>query len=93
MGFPVDEKINPGLTIRSEMNIIPSLTVVWRKNRCIPCVYWATAIFAVVTESSNLFFPFTFFLNGPHIAFGYKLIIRSETAGLMKGICDPVPFI
>ncbi len=72
---------------------VPSLTVVWRKNRCIPCIYWATAIFAVVTESSNLFFPFTFFLNGPHIAFGYKLIIRSETAGLMKGICDPVPFI
>ena len=71
----------------------PSLTVARRKNRCIPCVYWATVIFAVVTESSNLFFPFTFFLNGSHTAFAYKLIIRSETTGLMEGICDPVPFI
>lgn len=36
--------------------VIPSLTVNKRKNRCIPYIYWAAAIFAVVTNYSNLFF-------------------------------------
>lgn len=31
-----------------------SLTVNKRKNRCGPCIYWAAAIFAVVTDYSNL---------------------------------------
>ena len=68
--------------------IIPSLTVEKRKNRCIPCICWATAIFIVVTEYSNLFFSFTFFLNISHFTFGYELIIRSKATDFMKIICD-----
>lgn len=68
--------------------IILSLTVSRLKNRCIPCVFWVTAIFAVVTKYSNLFFPFTFFLNGSHAAFGYELIICSETTDFMEIIRD-----
>lgn len=68
--------------------ILLSLTVSRLKNRCIPCVFWVTAIFAVVTKYSNLFFPFTFFLNGSHAAFGYELIICSETTDFMEIIRD-----
>ena len=70
---------------------ILSLTVSRLKNRCIPCIFWGTAIFIVVTKYSNLFFPFTFFLNGSHIAFGYELIIRSETTDFMESIRDKLP--
>ena len=80
------EKWNP-------LEIILSLTVSRLKNRCIPCVFWVTAIFAVVTKYSNLFFPFTFFLNGSHAAFGYELIICSETADFMEIICDKLPSV
>ena len=69
-------------------DILLSLTVSRLKNRCIPCVFWVTAIFAVVTKYSNLFFPFTFFLNGSHAAFGYELIICSETTDFMEIIRD-----
>lgn len=72
---------------------IPSLTVERLKNRCIPCVYWAAAIFLVVTEYSNLFFSFAFFLDGFHFTFGYELIIRSETTGIMKIVCDSLSFV
>ena len=68
--------------------IIPSLTVAEIKNRCIPCVYWGTAIFVVVMKYSNLFFSFAFFLDRSHFAFGYELIISSEAAGFMKIICN-----
>ncbi len=34
--------------------VIPSLTVAEIKNRCIPCIYWGTAIFVVVMKYSNL---------------------------------------
>lgn len=75
-----------------KMNIhkdkIPSLTVAEIKNRCIPCVYWGTAIFVVVMKYSNLFFSFAFFLDRSHFAFGYELIISSEAAGFMKIICN-----
>lgn len=73
-----------------EYNIItiPSLTVAEIKNRCIPCVYWGTAIFVVVMKYSNLFFSFAFFLDRSHFAFGYELIISSEAAGFMKIICN-----
>ena len=74
-------------------DIIPSLTVEKRKNRCSPCSYWATAIFAVVTNYSNLFFSFTFFLDISHFTSGYELIIRSETTDFMKIICDSFPLI
>ena len=37
--------------------IIPSLTVVKRKNRCIHCVCWIIAIFCVVTVFSIFYFP------------------------------------
>ena len=67
---------------------IPSLTVAEIKNRCIPCVYWDTAIFIVVMKYSNLFFSFAFFLDRSHFAFGYELIISSEAAGFMKIICN-----
>ena len=63
--------------------IIPSLTVRKRKNRCIPDVYWGIAIFVVVANYSILFFPFTFFLDISHLAFGYELIICSETTDIM----------
>ena len=68
--------------------MIPSLTVAEIKNRCIPCVYWGTAIFVVVMKYSNLFFSFAFFLDRSHFAFGYELIISSEAAGFMKIICN-----
>lgn len=72
---------------------IPSLTVSKRKNRCIPCIYWVAAIFAVVTKYSNLFPSFTFFLDSSHFTFGYVLIIGSKATGLMKIIRDSFPFI
>ena len=74
-------------------SIIASLTVVGRKNRCIPCVYWATAIFVVVLNYSNLFLPFAFFLNCSHFTFGYELVVCPETAGFMKIIRDLFPSI
>ena len=67
---------------------ILSLTVVGRKNRCIPYIYWVTAIFTVVTNYSNLFRPFAFFLDCSHFTFGYELIVCPETTGFMKIICD-----
>ncbi len=72
---------------------IPSLTVRKRKNRCIPCGYWAAAIFAVVTDYSILFFPFTFFLNISHFTFCYELIICSETTDVMKIIRNSFSFV
>ena len=81
------------LTVIAFLSIIPSLTVGQRKNRCIPYIYWAAAIFLLVTEYSNLFPSFTFFLNCFHFAFGYKLIICSKTAGIMKGICNHISFV
>ena len=74
-------------------NIILSLTVVGRKNRCIPCIYWATAIFAVVSDYSNLFLPLAFFLDRSHLTLSHELIVCPKTTGLMKVICDRLPFI
>lgn len=73
--------------------IILSLTVVGRKNRCIPCIYWATAIFAVVSDYSNLFLPLAFFLDRSHLTLSHELIVCPKTTGLMKVICDRLPFI
>ena len=81
------------MTDETDRGILPSLTVEKRKNRCSPCSYWATAIFAVVTNYSNLFFSFTFFLDISHFTSGYELIIRSETTDFMKIICDSFPLI
>ena len=74
-------------------DIVLSLTVVGRKNRCIPYVYWATAIFTVVSNYSNLFLPFAFFLDCSHFTFGYELVVCTESTGLMKIICDLFPLI
>ena len=74
-------------------DIIPSLTVDGRKNRCIPCIYWATAIPAFVADYSNLFLPFTFFLDRPHFTFGYELVVCPEAAGFMEIIRDPFPSV
>ena len=74
-------------------HIILSLTVDGRKNRCIPCIYWAAAIFAVVADYSNLFLSLTFFLNRSHFTFGYELIVRPETTGFMKIIRDLFPLV
>ena len=79
---------NNEVTRLTESGKIPSLTVAEIKNRCIPCVYWGTAIFVVVMKYSNLFFSFAFFLDRSHFAFGYELIISSEAAGFMKIICN-----
>ena len=76
-----------------DCGIIPSLTVDEGENRCIPCIYWATAIFTVVTEYSNLFLSLTFFLDCPHFTSGYELIIRPETTDFVKVICDLFPFV
>lgn len=76
------------LTVTLLNDIILSLTVDGRKNRCIPCICWAAAIFAVVTNYSNLFLPFTFFLDHSHFTFGYELVVCPETAGFMKVIRD-----
>lgn len=74
-------------------DILPSLTVKRRKNRCIPCVYWDTAIFVAVADYSNLFFSFAFLLNISHFTFCYELIICSETADVMKIIRDRFPLV
>jgi len=74
-------------------HIILSLTVVRRKNRCIPCIYWVTAIFFVVLKYSNLFLPFTFFLYCSHFTLCYKLIVCPKTAGFMKIIRNLFSFI
>lgn len=81
------------LLYKTGNDIIPSLTVKRRKNRCIPYVYWATAIFVVVADYSNLFFSFAFFLNISHFTFCYELIICSETADVMKIIRDRFPLV
>ena len=73
--------------------MILSLTVDGRKNRCIPCIYWAAAIFAVVADYSNLFLSLTFFLNRSHFTFGYELIVRPETTGFMKIIRGLFPLV
>ena len=78
---------------RGDSYIILSLTVNRRKNRCIPCIYWAAAIFIVVTDYSNLFLPLTFFLDCSHLTFGYELIVCPESADLVKGIRNGLPFI
>ncbi len=83
----------PTCACRATSVIIPSLTVSKRKNRCIPCIYWVAAIFAVVTKYSNLFPSFTFFLDSSHFTFGYVLIIGSKATGLMKIIRNGFPFI
>ena len=72
---------------------ILSLTVSRLNNRCIPCIFWVTAIVAVVTKYSNLFFPFTFFLDGSHAAIGYELIICSQTTDFMESIRDKLPSV
>ena len=59
-----------GKTVITYGNKPPSLTVENQKNRCIPCISWSAAIFAVVTKYSILFPSFAFFLNSSHFAFG-----------------------
>ena len=72
---------------------IPSLTVIKRKNRCILCIYWDSAIFSVVTEYSNLFPSFTFFLNCSHSTFCYEFTIGSKATDIMKIICNVFSFV
>ena len=86
-------EVTAGLPCPWVYDKIPSLTVDERKNLCIPCVYWDTEIFAVVSNYSNLFLPLTFFLDCSHFAFGYELIVCPETAGFMKSIRDTFPTI
>lgn len=81
------------LTKKLFIFIILSLTVVGRKNRCIPYIYWAAAIFIVVSNYSNLFLPFAFFLDCSHFTFGYELIVRPETAGFVKSIRNLFPLV
>ena len=83
----------PALIFQQRNSIIPSLTVDKRKNRCIPHIYWVTAILAVVSNYSNLFFPLTFFLDVSHFTFRYELIVCPKTKGLVKIICDGFPLI
>ena len=81
------------LPLCTKDSIILSLTVVGRKNRCIPYIYWAAAIFIVVSNYSNLFLPFAFFLDCSHFTLGYELIVRPETAGFVKSIRDLFPLV
>ena len=88
------EKSEKAVFLRGRSRVkIPSLTVRKRKNRCIPCVYWAAAIFTVVSNYSNLFLPFAFFLDCSHFTFGYELVVCPETTGFMKIIRDLFPSI
>ena len=80
-------------TVYDPTAILPSLTVVGRKNRCIPYIYWAAAIFIVVSNYSNLFLPFAFFLDCSHFTLGYELIVRPETAGFVKSIRNLFPLV
>ena len=41
--------------------MIPSLTVNRRKNRRIPCIYWAAAIFSLLRTIVIYSFPLLFF--------------------------------
>ena len=41
----------------------------------------------------NSYLSLYFFLNGSHAAFGYELIIRSETADFMEIIRDKLPSV
>lgn len=79
--------------VRDKISKIPSLTVRKDKNRCIPHIYWGIAIFVVVAKYSNLFLPFTFFLNISHFTFCYELIICSETTDVMKIIRNSFSFV
>ena len=76
---------------RQSGSVFPSLTVRKRKNRCIPCIYWGAAIFSVVSNYSNLFLPFAFFLDCSHFTFSYELVVCPETAGFMKVISNLFP--
>lgn len=93
--YPKENHGNPKKFVHPEgiYATIPSLTVVKRKNRCIPCIYWDSAIFCVVMVYSILFPSFTFFLNGFHFTFGYELIIRSKATNIMKIIRDGFPSV
>ena len=71
------------LYLKKIYGIISSLTVDGRKNRCIPGVYWAAAIFAVVSDYSNLFLPFAFFLDRSHFTSSYELVVCPETTDVM----------
>ena len=63
--------------------IIPSLTVKKNKIAVTLVNMGVTAIFCSVTDYSNLFFAFTFFLNSFHLTFRYKLKVCTETTGFM----------
>ena len=73
------------------ISYILSLTVVGSKSRCTPCIYWATAIFSIVSNYNNLFLPFAFFLDCSHFTFGYELVVCPETESFMKIIRDLFP--
>ena len=72
---------------------ILSLTVSRLKNRCIPRIFWLTAIFIVVTKYSNLFPSFTLFLNLFHFLFCDKLIVCPKATYFVQGIRDPFSLI
>lgn len=54
---PQVKKIDKSLTGSK----IPSLTVNRRKNRRIPCIYWAAAIFSLLRTIVIYSFPLLFF--------------------------------
>lgn len=68
----------------SRYAIIPSLTV-YKKNKIAVCSVnmGVTAIFFSVTDFSNLFFTFTFFLNCFHLTFGNKFKVGIKTTDLV----------
>ena len=53
----------------------------------------STAVFVSVTEYGNLFPTLTFFLDGLHLTFGYKLIVGTEATDIMQAIGDLFPFV
>ena len=50
-----------GYVVKNSGNTIPSLTVNRRKNRRIPCIYWAAAIFSLLRTIVIYSFPLLFF--------------------------------
>ena len=57
----VNDKVKIYLRIYPASDKLPSLTVNRRKNRRIPCIYWAAAIFSLLRTIVIYSFPLLFF--------------------------------
>ena len=63
----------------------------WKKKSLYPLCLLGYSDFSIVSNYSNLFLPFAFFLDCSHFTFGYELVVCPETACFMKIIRDLFP--